>query len=209
MYFTWRLRDPPTNPSAYAWLDKYDAYLVAYDNSNDSNLHVHILISTSYKEASVRSHLDKNMTIGHGNQNRSLKVVKEVDVYLRYMCKPVHTFLAKKGYTDVDLSRYRSEYKEFPTKKLSNNSKSRILDIKKYIEDVCFPERTSFANRHIVDGIIKYYSDKGLRTPCMFNIKTLVMTLKLHMVEGYEKELAEAYMSQLWYKDEYGNIKSL
>lgn len=211
MYYTWRLRNPPTNSAAYAWLDKYDAYLVAYDNNNDDNLHVHVLISTYYKEASVRSHLDKHMNIGHGNRNRSLKKLDEnkIEEFLRYMCKPQHTYLAKKGYDDGDLVKYRSEYIEFPSRKLSTNSKSRMLDIKRYIEDVCFPKREVFANEHIVEGIIQYYKHKQLNVPCMFRIKTLVMTLKLHMINGYEQELQTAYMSQLWYKNEYGNNVSL
>lgn len=70
-----------------AFLEKEDCGYLAVKELEDTNPHFHVVMHTKKKIAAVRAALKRALPDINGNGSYSLSLVRELDKYVRYMCK--------------------------------------------------------------------------------------------------------------------------
>lgn len=148
-----------------SWLKSLTASIViackeskSYHTGSPATPHFHLYFKTTLQKNSIRTSFKKKFTKALGNASFKFSIVKNVDSYLRYVCK-YNTPVYLKGLHYSDIESYAEEFKEqFIKNKKAKKALTKVQKIKQYLLD---QQVEITPHPHLIYHILEYHHSKG------------------------------------------------
>ena len=162
------------------------------DETNNDNIHAHLLLQTDLKIQAVRNMINKHFTLPVGNAGKSIKIASsdELERVYQYICKPSHSSTDSNFHTNTELGNFRSNYIEEQNQFSSSQNITNTLDnifkeikkhpeiIKEILEKIHYywSHEHMFIPKAYIQFVLNWYKERNKLFPNKWYMRALFMT---------------------------------
>lgn len=190
------------------FVDRYTSSCIScIEVSEKGKEHIHAVITSDYCKSTIRKEFRKIVLLpkSAGNKAYSLKLIKDKEKAINYVCKEGKKFILK-GYVDNDIKTYQKNWTGY-TKKLKKANSKGIPYFKQIFEKV---KNNKPLKSHICQSIADntYIHDNLLRTVEMIVIKSYIEDVKTFPNQYQIKSVANSLIGVLLLKYGFGKSQT-
>lgn len=186
-----------------SWLDSLDCNEILVCQEDKEFLtntpvqpHMHAFFNSNIKQNSLRDSYKKKFN-AKGNTDFKFSKVRDLDKYLRYICK-CNNIVYSKGFTKEQTDQYHNEFLQ-EAKKIKeakkNKTKTKLKKIKEYIQGKGYLDLGMLTSKDILKYTIQYHIENELMFS-EFDLKRIVTTI---LVNYHTPKERERYINNLIY----------